>query len=414
MRRSRWMAAVLGAIAIAAVLWVVHVRSTRRTAAAGGTDAARPGAAQGPGGAQARAVPVAAVPVARRDVPIYLEGLGNVIAGNTVTIRPQVDGRLDKVLFTEGQAVRRGQILAQIDPRPFQIQLHQAEGALARDEAQVANARLNLQRLRALREEKLIAQQQVDDQAAAASQFEATVRIDRAAIETARLNLDYARITSPIDGVTGVRLVDQGNLVHATDPNGLVVVTQLDPISVIFTLPADDLRALSTEMQRGRLRVDLFGRDGASPLGSGELALIDNQINQTTATLRLKATVRNPKRLLWPNQFVNVRLRLTTREGALVMPATAVQRGPSGTFVYVVGDDLTAAQRPIELEATQGDLTIVAKGVKEGERVVVDGQNQLRPGSKVALRDPARPANGPRVAGDGGDAALQGGQGAAR
>jgi membrane fusion protein, multidrug efflux system len=414
MRRRMWLA-VIGAVIIAGVLWAVHLRSTRGAGSAGGAPQAsgadRGGGPQAPGapGGPARAVPVAAAPVVRRDVPIYLEGLGNVVAGKTVTIRPQVDGRLDKVLFTDGQAVRRGQLLAQIDPRPFQIQLHQGEGALARDEAQLANARKNLERSSALRDEKLIAQQQVDDQAAAASQLEATVRIDRAAIETARLNLDYARIASPIDGVTGVRFVDEGNLIRASDPNGIVIVTQLDPISVIFTLPQDDLRALSTEMQRGALPVDVLARDGATPLGSGALAVIDNQINQTTGTLRLKATVPNPKHVLWPNQFVNVRLRLTTRQGALVMPATAVQRGPNGTFVYVVGDDLTAAQRPIELEASQDDFVIVAKGVNEGERVVVDGQGQLRPGSKVALRDPGRPASAPRITADGAGAARQGG-----
>jgi multidrug efflux system membrane fusion protein len=416
--RRRWWIAVLGALVIAGVLWGVRARSSKgagaNATAQGGTSPRAPGApgapAGGPGGGPPRAIPVAAAQVTRRDVPIYLEGLGNVVAGRTVTVRAQVDGRLDKVLFDEGQLVRRGQLIAQIDPRPFEIQLHQAQGALARDEAQLANANKNLERFRALRQENLIAQQQVDDQLAAASQLEGSVRIDRAAIETARLNLDYARITSPIDGVTGLRLVDQGNLVRASDQNGLVVVTQLDPIGVIFTLPQDDLRAISTEMARGKLAVDLFARDGTTPLGSGELTVIDNQINQNTSTLRLKAMAPNPKRLLWPNQFVNARLRLTTRQGALVMPVTAVQRGPSGTFVYVIGDDLTATQRPIELDATPGDLAIVANGLKEGERVVTDGQNQLRPGSKVVVREPARPAAAPRVAGDGADAARQGGQ----
>jgi membrane fusion protein, multidrug efflux system len=417
--RRRWWIAVLGALVIAGVLWGVRARSSRGAGASATAQGGAPpraagapagGGGQGGPGGPPRAIPVAAAQVQRRDVPIYLEGLGNVVAGRTVTVRAQVDGRLDKVLFDEGQLVHRGQLIAQIDPRPFEIQLHQAQGALARDEAQLANARKNLERFRALRAENLIAQQQVDDQLATASQLEATVRIDRAAIETARLNLDYARITSPIDGVTGLRLVDQGNLIRASDQNGLVIVTQLDPISVLFTLPQDDLRAISTEMARGKLAVDLFARDGSTPLGSGELTVIDNQINQNTSTLRLKATVPNPKRLLWPNQFVNARLRLMTRQGALVMPVTAVQRGPSGTFVYVVGDDLTAAQRPIELEATPGDLAIVASGLKEGERVVTDGQNQLRPGSKVVIRDAARPAGAPRVAGDGADAARQGGQ----
>ena len=359
--------------------------------------------------AQARPVAVAATTVSRRDVPIFLDGLGNVAAFKTVTVKTQVDGRLDQVLFREGQVVRRGQVLAQIDPRPFQIQLHQAEGALARDEAQLKNARLNVERDRQLVAQKLIAQQQLDADVALAGQLEGAVQIDKAAIETARLNLDYARITAPLDGVTGIRLVDPGNVVHASDANGIVVITQLDPISVLFTLPQDQLTPVAEQLARGPLPVDTYSRDGSVLLGSGQLALIDNQINQATSTIRLKAVVPNPRRLLWPNQFVNVRLRLTTHAGALVMPATAVQRGPSGAFVYVIGSDGAVALRPVELGAPQGDLAIVARGVQEGDRVVVDGQNQLKPGSRVVVREPGRAGAGPRVAGDGADAARAGG-----
>jgi len=390
---------VLVAIAVAAAaVWGVRARSGASSSAAG---------SRGQEAQAARPVPVVAVAVARRDVPIFLEGLGNVTAFKMVTVKTQVDGRLDQVLFREGQLVRRGEVLAQIDPRPFQIQLHQGEGALARDEAQLAGARRNLARYEALAEQKLIARQQVDDQAAAVGQLEGAVQIDRAAIETARLNLDYARIVSPIDGVTGIRGVDPGNVVHAADQNGIVVVTQIDPIAVLFTLPQDQLTPVSVELARGPLGVELYSRDGATLLGTGELAVVDNQINQATSTIRLKAIAPNPRRVLWPNQFVNVRLRLTTRRGALVMPATAVQRGPSGTFVYVVGSDMTASPRPVELESAQGDLAIVAKGVQEGERVVADGQNQLRPGSKVAPREPGQgqaPQGSQRVAGDGGGA----------
>ena len=347
--------------------------------------ASKSGAAVEPRGA--RAVPVLPATVVRRDVPVYLEGIGNVVAYKTVTVRSQVDGRLMQVLFREGQAVRKGEVLAQIDPRPFQVQLHQAEGALARDRAQLQNANLMVKRDRDLVGQKLIAQQQLDSDQAVAGQTEGAVRIDEAAIESARLNLDYARITSPVDGVTGVRLVDPGNVVHAADPGGIVVVTQLDPVAVLFNLPQDDLPRISDQMAHGKLAVEVYGRDGATALGKGELELIDNQINQATATLRLKAIVPNPAHHLWPNQFVKARLLLTTRKGALVVPASTLQRGPDGTFVYVVGTDQTVALRPVEAVAPTGEVAVIDKGVSEGEIVVADGQNQLRPGSKVSLRE---------------------------
>jgi multidrug efflux system membrane fusion protein len=312
-----------------------------------------------------------------------------------VTIRTQVDGRLDQVLFKEGQAVRAGQVLAQIDPRPYQIQLLQAEGALARDQAQLDNARLNVARDRQLIADKLIAPQQLDTDQAAAAQLEGVVRIDQAAIQSARLNLDFARITSPIDGVTGVRLVDQGNFVRATDAGGLVVVTELDPVAVIFSLPQDDLLRVSGQMSLSELPVEAFARDGTTLLGTGKLAVIDNQINQATSTLRLKATMPNPKRLLWPNQFVKARLLLSTRRGALVIPTSAVQRGPSGTFVYVVDQAQVVAVRPVQVAPPQGELSVVEKGLEAGERVVADGQDQLRPGSKVAPRDPGQATGAP-------------------
>jgi membrane fusion protein, multidrug efflux system len=389
-RRRRWVAAVvvLAVALIAVAVW--RSRSQPRPvagpAAGGGAPA---GAARG-GDAAARPVSVAAAQVARRDVPIHLMGLGNVVANRTVTVKTQVDGRLQEVLFREGQAVKRGAVLAQIDPRPFQAQLHQAEGALKRDLAQLAGARRNLERFRQLAEQKLIPQQQADDQEALVGQFDGAVQIDRAAIETAKLNLDYARITSPVDGVTGIRAVDPGNVVHASDQNGIVLVTQLDPIAVLFTLPQDQLTAVATELARGPLSVEVYGRDGAALLGTGKVELIDNQINQATSTIRLKAIVPNPKRLLWPNQFVNARLLLTTRQGALVVPTTALQRGPSGTLVYVINDDGTVAPRPVEVDATEGDLALVAKGLQQGERIVTDGQNQLRPGSKVSVREPGQ------------------------
>jgi multidrug efflux system membrane fusion protein len=396
MRRGRvWLVAVAAVVATAVAWGIVRSRGASRSPADGRGGATGGGAAgAGAGGPGARVIPVTIAAAARRDVPIYLEGLGNVAAFRTVTVRTQVDGRLDAVLFQEGQLVRRGQVLARIDPRPFQAQLHQAEGALARDEAQLENVRLNVERDRELVAQKLVPQQQLDADVAAAGQLEGAVRMDHAALETARLNLDYARIVSPIDGVTGLRPIDAGNVVHPGDPGGIVVVTQLDPIAVVFTQPQDQLPAIAEQLARGKLAVDAFSRDGSTLLGSGELVAVDNQINATTATVRLKAILPNPRRVLWPNQFVNARLRLELRRGALVVPATALQRGPSGTFVYVAAADDTVASRPVSIDRVQGDVAIVASGLAEGDRVVVDGQNQLRPGAKVAPRPQGRPEGG--------------------
>jgi membrane fusion protein, multidrug efflux system len=337
-----------------------------------------------------RVIPVSVAKVDQKDFPVFLDGLGTVTAFKTVTVRSQVDGRLDEVLFREGQEVKKGEVLAQIDPRPFQIQLHQGEGALARDQAQLVGAQRNLQRFADLAKRKLIAQQQADDQRALVGQFEGAVRIDRAAIETAKLNLAYARITSPIDGIAGIRNVDPGNLIHASDANGIVTIAQLDPIAVIFTLPQDVLPQVSGQLQKGALEVRVLAREGSTEMGRGKLEVIDNAINATTATLRLKAVLSNPQRLLWPNQFVKARLLLTTRQGAMVMPAAAVQRGPDGSFVYVVQGDSTVQPHPIQIELQQADEAIVGKGVNVGDTVVTEGQNQLRPGSKVAARQPGQ------------------------
>jgi multidrug efflux system membrane fusion protein len=369
---KRWVFGAVGLMVVGLLIWRIATPPGGGAAKGAPTDV--------------RPVPVAAVAVAQRDVPIYLEGLGSVTALATVTVRSQVDGRLDKVNFVEGQRVKKGDPLAQVDPRPFQAQLHQAEATLARDTAQLRNATLNLERYKDLRKQNLIAQQQVDDQQTQVDQVRATVGIDQAQVETARLNLDYASIRSPLDGVTGIRQVDAGNIVHAGDAGGIVVITQLDPIAVLFTLPQDDLPRVSEAMGKGELTVDALSRDGGARLGTGKVLLVDNQINQTTATIRLKAIFPNPTNVLWPNQFVKARLLLATRAGALVIPTPAVQRGPKGTFVYVVGSDSTVAVRPVELESTEGAVTLLARGLKTGELVVTDGQNQIRPGSKVIVR----------------------------
>jgi multidrug efflux system membrane fusion protein len=338
-----------------------------------------------------RVVPVVAVPVAQRDMPIYLDGIGNVVATATVTVHTQVDGRIDRIAFREGQEVKKGDLLAQIDPRPFQAQLAQAQAALARDQAQLDGAVKNLQRYTELRQSGLSSQQQLDDQTALVAQLKGTVAADQAAISTARLNLDYSHITSPIEGVTGIRLIDQGNLAHVSDPSGIVVLTTLDPIAVVFTLPQDNLPAIAKEQAQGPVAVEALSRDGVTKLATGQLLLIDNQIQAATATIRLKAIFPNPQRLLWPNAFVKTRLLLSVRKDALVIPAAVVQQGPSGTFAYVVGPDDKASVRPIVVDVTEGESTIVASGLKAGEQVVLDGQSQLKPGAKVAARPPDAP-----------------------
>jgi multidrug efflux system membrane fusion protein len=370
---------VLLATVIAGTAWTF---SARQRAAATTASAAASAASN-------RVTSVLTAHVTQRDVPVWLEGLGNVSAFYTVTVKTQVDGRLDMVLFKEGQHVKKGDLLAQIDPRPFAIQLESAEAAYARDVANLKNARVNLDRYKTLVQQNLIAVQQMTDQQSSVDQLEAQARADQAQIDGAKLNLDYARIVSPIEGVTGVRIVDPGNVVHAADATGLVVVTQLDPIAVFFTLPEDDLGAVHEAMAKGELTVEALSRNGDKPIGEGKLSVIDNEINQATATIRLKAIFPNPHALLWPNQFVKARLRLSTRKNAIVVPAAVVQHGPQGTFAYVVEKDSTAVVRPVTVETIQGESAIVSKGLAPGEQVVTDGQAQLRPGARVSTKPTA-------------------------
>jgi multidrug efflux system membrane fusion protein len=333
-----------------------------------------------------RVTPVLTSRALRRDVPIWLEGLGSVAAFYTVTVRTLVDGRIDKVLFTEGQHVKKGDPLVQIDSRPFEIALQSAEAALQRDQAQLKNARLNADRYKTLTTQNLIATQQYTDQQSMVDQLAGQIGTDQAQIGSAKLSLDYAHVTSPIDGIAGIRLVDPGNVVHPTDATGLVVVTQLDPIAVLFTLPEDDLVAVQKAMATGDVTVEARSRDGDALLGTGKLAVIDNEINQTTATIRLKAIFDNGKQLLWPNQFVKTRAKVATIQSAVVVPLASVQHGPQGTFAYVIAGDSTAQMRPLTVGSSQGDNAVISKGLAPGDEVVVEGQAQLRPGGRVATR----------------------------
>lgn len=379
---------VVAILVVAAGIVAFRLVQERRKATAGAAASAK--------ATQERVVTVLTARVVQRDEPIWLEGLGSAAAFYTVTVRPQVDGPIQKVAFKEGQHVKKGDVLVQIDPRPFAIQLQAAQAALARDSAQLKNAKLNLQRVTTLAGQKLIAEQQLTDQQAQVAQLEAQALADQAQIANAQLYLDYTRIRAPIDGVTGVRLVDPGNIVHPNDAGGLLVVTQLDPIAVLFTLPEDDLPAISAATAGGAaLEVEALSRDGDKPLGKGTLAVVDNAINQATATVRLKAIFDNPEHRLWPNQFVKARLLLATRKNALTMPAAVVQRGPQGTFAYVVQPDATVSAVPVEIAALQAETAIVARGLRAGDEVVVDGQAQLRPGARVAAKPVATAGKAP-------------------
>ena len=318
---------------------------------------------------------------------VYLTGLGTVTALKTVTVRTQVDGQLVAVAFKEGQLVRANELLAQIDPRPFQVQLEQAEGQAARDAATLKNARTDLQRYQALLEQDAVPKQQFDTQVATVQQLEATLKSDQAQIDSARLNLTYARITSPLTGRIGLRLVDPGNIVHTTDPNGIAVITERQPIAVVFTIPQDNLPDVQRQLNADRrLAVDAYDRDLRIRLGAGTLSAIDSQIDPTTGTIKLKATFANENEALFPNQFVNARLLVNTIQHAIIVPSAAIQRGPQRTFVYVVGPGNTVESRDVAVSMTEEDESVVASGLAAGEVVVTDGIDRLQPGASVSVQ----------------------------
>ncbi len=333
-----------------------------------------------------RTVSVATAQVQRQDVPVYLTGLGAVTAFNTANIKSRVDGQIMKVNFQEGQTVKEGDLLIEIDARPYQAQLDQMQAQLFRDQAQLRDAKLNLERYTTLIPSGSIAQQQVDTQRALADQLEGTVRTDQAQIETARLNIVYCHITAPFNGRVGLRQVDPGNIIHATDTNPMLILTQLQPIAVIFTLPEDVLPNVSKHMKQGALEVDAFSRDDQTKLATGKLLTIDNQIDPTTGTAKLKAVFSNTDNQLWPNQFVNASLLLETRKGSTVVPTAAILRGPQGTFVYTVNSDKTVQDKAVTVSLTQGDTTVVTAGINPGDMVVTDGQDKLQRGSRIEPR----------------------------
>ncbi|MGB6487295.1 MAG: efflux RND transporter periplasmic adaptor subunit [Steroidobacteraceae bacterium] len=336
------------------------------------------------------AVEVSTAPVVARNVPIYLEGLGTVQAFYTVKMTAQVDGQLTQVAFVEGQQVKRGQLLAQIDPRPYQATLDGARAALAKDTAQLADAHKDLARYVFLEPKKLASQQQVDSQRALVAQLKAQTEADQAAIESAATQLSYTRITSPINGRTGIRLVDPGNIVHSTDTTGIVVLTQLQPITAIFTLPESTFEAVAGAMAQGTVSAIATSQQGdGTALDQGTVKLIDNQIDTTTGTIRLKAVFPNTKLKLWPGQFVNVRLLERTDENALTVPAAALQRGPDGMFVYVVQPDSTVTMQPIEVANNSESFAIVTKGLKAGQRVATSNLFRLEPGARVRVEHQA-------------------------
>ena len=349
------------------------------------------------------AVSVAVAKVEKQDMPVYLVGLGSVTAFYTANIKSRVDGQIMRVNFQEGQIVKEGDLLILIDPRPYQVQLEQMQAQLFKDQATLRDARLNLDRYTTLIPSGSIAQQQVDTQKSLADQLDGQVRTDQAQIDNAKLQLIYCNITAPFTGRVGLRQVDPGNIVHAADTNPMLILTQLQPIAVIFTLPEDQLPTVSQHMKNSTLLVEAYSRDNQTKLATGKLQTIDNQIDQTTGTAKLKAVFDNKDNQLWPNQFVNANLLLETRKDSTVLPTAAILRGPQGTFVYLVKSDKTVEARTVTVSIAQGNNTAIASGLNPGDTVVTDGQDKLQTGSKIEFRNsgPTQGTSAPVTSGSG-------------
>ena len=379
-RRRWWLWLLVLGAALIAVLLIVRWQ-TQRSAAAKARETGPP------------TVPVVVASARKGEIPVYLNALGSAAPFNTVTVRSRIDGQLLKVSFQEGQFVRQGDSLAEIDPKPFEVQLDQARGQLARDEAQLANAKLDLARYQTLSAQGVIPRQQLDTQAASVRQFDGVIQADQAQINNAKLQITYCHITAPLAGRVGLRLADVGNMIHANDTNGLVVIAQIQPIAVLFTIPEDSLAQVLIKIRSGEhLMVEAYDRGGQTKIADGRVETIDNEIDPATGTSRLKAIFDNKSNALFPNQFVNVRLLVEIRKDRILIPAVAIQRGPQGTYVYVVKEDQTADVRPVTVGTIEAAQASVESGLSEGERVVVDGVDKLRAGSKVKVNSEQGPA----------------------
>ena len=379
-----WIVALVAVLA----LGVWYFRSK------GSTEAMGPGGPQGQFGGGP--VPVVVATARRGDLPVYFNGLGTVTAFNTVTVRSRVDGQIVKINFTEGQTVHAGDALVEIDPRPYQVQLEQAEGQLAKDQAQLQDVKVDYDRYQQLFKEGVVPKQQVDTQQAQVGQYLGAIKADQAAIDNAKLQITYSHITAPITGRVGLRLVDMGNIVHATDTTGLLVITQLQPIAVIFSLPQDQLSQVMSKLHGAQLPVEAYDRDDTTKIATGKLLTIDNQIDTTTGTYKLKSEFGNEKNTLFPNQFVNIHLLVDTKRNVTIVPSTAIQRGPQGTYVYLAQKDNSVKIRPVTMALSSGNSVGITKGLQAGDVVVVDGQDKLQDGSKIEARSASGGSTNPQ------------------
>jgi multidrug efflux system membrane fusion protein len=393
--KNRWWLWVLIIAVIAIGVWFFRSRSSQANSAATGANGPATGGKNPPRGVGA--VPVVVAKAQQGDLPVFFDGLGTVTAFNTVTVRSRVDGQIVKINFTEGQTVKQGDSLIEIDPRPYQVQLEQAEGQLAKDQAQLRDVQVDFERFKLLFQEGVIAKQQLDSQQALVGQSSGAIKSDQAQIDSAKLQLTYSHIISPISGRVGLRLVDIGNMVHAADTNGLLVITQLQPISVLFSLPQDQLPQVMAKMRSGaKLNVEAFDRDDVAKIASGKLLTIDNQIDTTTGTYKLKSVFDNSKDELFPNQFVNVHLLVDTKKNVVIVPTTAVLRGPQGTYVFAVGSDNTVKIKNVTVAQSTGSVSGISNGLAAGDTVVTDGQDKLQDGTKVDPRaDTSPPTTSP-------------------
>ncbi len=413
-RRALVIVAIVALVAVALGIgwyYFAGARSATDTAAQGQPPAPSGAGGRRGGGDVPRPTPVATAAVRSGDFDVYLNALGTVTARGTVTVRSRVDGQLNRVLFNEGQVVKAGQLLAEIDPRPFEVQLEQMNGQMAKDQALLANARVDLERYQTLLAQDSIAKQQVDTQASLVRQYEATIASDKGQVDNAKLQLSFTKIAAPISGRLGLRQVDAGNMIHANDTNGLVVITQVQPIDVVFPIPETNLPRVQRRLREGDPPgVDAYDRNQTRKLATGKLITIDNQIDTTTGTIKLKAAFANDDSGLFPNQFVNVKMLLDTLHGATIVPTSAVLRGAPGTFVYVVKPDNTVTVRTVKLGPIEGENAVVDSGLAPGDVVVVDGTDRLREGAKIepidrkaqAAADPATQRQRPAGAGEGG------------